>query len=145
MSRGAWILGGLGLGFIVLLLLWMGKTLDTKAPIRIDRVRQSAPSAPRTLSPEEIADRDESEMRLLVQAEAAVLSTRAASQIFVSDEVGRAECSFTGASPVHRDGVMAWWNAEFSCVDRQRPGALPNLTTVSVRLRKDGARWVVEN
>jgi hypothetical protein len=144
-NRGAWILGGLGLAFIALLMLWMGKTLDMKAPVRIERVGTREAPTIRPASPEEAAAREDAEIRSRIQVQAAELSVRAAAQIFLSDEVGRAQCTFTGASPVHRDGATAWWNAEFSCVDRQQPGALPNLTTVSVRLRKDGAQWAVEN
>jgi hypothetical protein len=144
-NRGAWIFGGLGLAVIALLLFWMGKALDMKAPIRIERVGPSAAPAVRTPSPEEAAAQEDAAMRALVQGQAAALSARAAAQAFPSDEIGRAGCTFTGAMPVHRDGATAWWNAEFSCVDRQQPGALPNPTSVSVRLRKDGTRWVVEN
>jgi hypothetical protein len=144
-NRGTWILGGLGLVFIALLMLWMGKTLDMKAPVRIDRVGASPTPAVRTLSPEEAAAREDDEMRALVLAQAAALSTRAAAQVFPGDEASRASCTPTGASPVHRDGIRVWWNMEFACVDPQQPGALPNLTSMSVRLRKDGTRWVVED
>jgi hypothetical protein len=144
-NRGAWIFAGLGLVIIALLMLWMGKTLDRKAPIRIDRVRAVPTPDIRTLSPEEAAAREDAEIRSLLRAEAAALSTRAAAQVFPSDEVGRVQCTLTGASPVHRDGATVWWDAEFSCVDRQHPEALPNPTAVSVRFRKDGTRWAMDN
>lgn len=147
MSRGAWILGLVGLAFIAALMSWMGKTLDTKAPIRIDRVSPNPTPAdePEPVTPEEAAAAEEAAMRALVRARAVPLAARAAAQIFPSSEAGRAVCTFTGASPVHRDTETAWWNAEFSCVDREQPGALPNPTSVSVRLRRDGTRWTVED
>lgn len=145
MSRGAWVFGAFGFGIIALLMLWMGKTLDTKAPIRIERRGPEAIADTPTRTPEEDAAHEERAMRAIVTSRASRWSARAASQIFPSDEAGRVRCSFTGAKPVHRDGDTAWWNAEFSCVDGRQPGALPNLTSVSVRLHRAGEAWVVEN
>ncbi len=144
-NRGAWIFGGLGLAVIALLLFWMGKTLDMKAPILVDRVPVNPTPAVRTLSPQEVAAQEEASMRTLVLGQATALSARAAAQVFPGDEASRARCVVTGATPVHRDDATAWWNAEFSCTDSRQPAALPNLTSVSVRLRRDGPRWAVEN
>lgn len=144
MSRSTWVFAGLGLAFVVLLLSWMARTLDTKAPIRIDR--GAAPPAPepvRTVSPEEEAERDLATMRELVARHAASLERRAAGQAFPGDEAARARCTFTAARLVHRDAETAYWNAEFSCIDPAAPGAYPNPTSVSVRLGKTGTRWVV--
>ena len=143
-NRGAWIFAGLGMAFVALLMLWMGATLDTKAPIRIDRVRAIAPPPTPTVSAEETAAREEATMLGLVRERARALAARAAAQLFPGDEAGAARCTFTGATPVHRDGGEAWWNATFSCVDPRRPGELPDLTSVSVRLHRDGGRWIVE-
>jgi hypothetical protein len=145
MGRGAWIFAGLGLAFIALLMIVMGKALDTKAPIRIDRGgATSAPPEP-TPSAEETAARETAEMRAIVGRRAPSLSRRAADQAFSGEEAARARCTFTGATLVSRDGVSAYWNAEFSCTDPQATGSFPNLTSVSVRLRLDGERWVADN
>jgi hypothetical protein len=142
-NRGAWILGALGLGFVALLLYWMGKTLDTKAPIRIDRGVGSAVAEPTPLPPEELARREEESQRALVVRQSGALASQAAAQTFAPGEVARARCTFTGASPVHRDETSAYWRLEYSCADRERPDALPNLTSVSVRLWKEGTRWTL--
>ena len=145
MSRGTWIFAGLGLAFIAFLLFVMGKALDTKAPIRIDRgAATSALPAP-TPSAEEVEARETAQMRTLVARQAPSLGRRAADQAFSGEEASRARCTFTGATLVSRDGVSAYWNAEFSCADPQAPGSFPNLTSVSVRLRLDGERWAVDN
>jgi hypothetical protein len=143
-TRGAWILGGLGLAVAALLMLWMGRTLDVKAPVRIQRVVPSAPTVVPTTSPEEAAAREEASMRALVTRRASTLSARAAAQVYTSDEAGRASCTFTGATPVHRDGSEAWWDVAFSCVDPGVPGALPNLTSVPVRLHRAENGWVLD-
>lgn len=143
-NRGTWILSGLGLAIVALLVLWMGRTLDVKAPVRIERVAPVAPTVVPTTSPEEDAAREEASMRALVTRRAASLSARAAAQAYPSDEAGRAQCTFTGATPVHRDGSEAWWDVAFSCVDPGAPGALPNLTSVSVRLHRAGDGWVLD-
>lgn len=137
-NRGVWVFGGLGLAFIALLMVWMGKTLDTKAPIRIEH-RQSEPVrfVP-TRSPEEQAAREEAAMRAAVTIRASRYRARAAAQVFPPGETSRAHCTFTGASLVHRDGPTAFWDAAFSCTDTSAPSALPNLTSVSVRLRQAG-------
>ncbi|HQQ79225.1 MAG TPA: hypothetical protein PLB01_17890 [Thermoanaerobaculia bacterium] len=145
MSRGAWIFAGLGLAFIAFLTFVMGKALDTKAPIRIDRAGASSPEPARTPTAEETAARETAEMRAIVAARAPSLARRAADQAFSGEEAARARCTFTGATPVSRDGVSAYWNAEFSCVDPQASGSFPNLTSVSVRLRLDGERWVLDD
>jgi hypothetical protein len=143
-SRGTWVFAGLGLAFIALLMFWMGKTLDTKAPIRIER-REPAAAPVKTRAPVDEAARDEAEMNLLVSRQAGVLARRAAAQAYPSDDAAQARCTFTGAQLVHRDGDTAFWSAGFSCVDPRLPGALPNPTSVSVRLhRAEGARWAVE-
>jgi hypothetical protein len=142
-NRGAWILGALGLGFVALLLSWMGKTLDMKAPIRIDRGSGPAVSAPAPLSPEEIARREEESQRALVVRQSGALASQAAAQAFAPGELARARCTFTGASPVHRDETSAYWRLEYSCADREHPEALPNLTSVSVRLWKEGEKWTL--
>jgi hypothetical protein len=144
-SRGAWIFAGLGLAFVASLMFVMGKALDTKAPIRIDRSGASSPESVRTPSAEETAARETAEMRAIVARQAPSLGRRAADQAFSGEEAARARCTFTGATPVSRDGVTAYWNAEFSCVDPQASGSFPNLTSVSVRLRLDGERWVLDN
>ncbi len=144
-NRGTWAIAGLGLALIALLMLWMGKTLDTKAPIRIDRGGTNAAGAVRTSTPEEEAERELADMRALVTRRAPGLASRAAEQAFSGEEAARARCAFTEARLVHRDGTTAYWNVGFSCVDPRQPGAFPNLTTVSVRLGRDGSRWVVEN
>lgn len=144
MSRATWVIAGLGLVVVALLMLWMGKTLDTKAPIRIERPEAVALPAVPTPSREQTAAEEEAAMRAAVARSASRYAARAAAQVFASDEAGRTECSFTGSKPLHRDGDTAWWNAEFSCVDRQAPAALPNLTSVSVRLRKAGGVWLPE-
>lgn len=147
-NRGAWVFAGLGLALVALGMIWMGKALDTKAPIRIERRAPEPvprPTLEPTLAPEVEAAREEARLRALVTRAAPGLSARAAAQVFPPDEVSRARCSFTGATPVQREGDTAWWNAEFSCVDTGEPEALPNLTSVSVRLRRDGTRWAVED
>ena len=144
MSRGAWIFAGLGLAFVAFLMFVMGKALDTKAPVRIDRgAAASAPPAP-TPSAEEIEAREIAQMRALVARQAPSLARRAADQAFSSEEASRARCTFTGATLVSRDGASAYWNAEFSCADPQAPGSFPNLTSVSVRMSRDGERWAVD-
>jgi hypothetical protein len=144
-SRSAWVFAALGLAIIALLLSWMGKTLDSKAPIRIDRGGADSAAPARTPSAEELVARETAEMRALVARRAASLVRRAAEQAFSGEEAARARCTFTQATLVHRDGASAYWNAEFSCVDPRAPGSFPNLTSVSVRLNRDGERWVVEN
>ena len=143
MSRSTWIAAGLGLAFVLLLLSWMGRTLETKAPIRIDRgAGTPAPAPVRTFSAEEEAERDLATMRDLVARHAPSLERRAAAQAFPGLESG-ARCTFTQARLLHRDADAAYWNAEFSCVDPAVPGAYPNPTSVSVRLGKIGTRWAV--
>jgi hypothetical protein len=144
-SRGTWVFAGLGLAFVALLMIVMGKALDTKAPIRIDRAGATSTPPEPTPSAEETAARETAEMRALVARRAPSLAFRAAEQAFSGEESGRARCTFTGAALVSRDGVSAYWNAEFSCADPQAPGSLPNLTSVSVRMSRDGERWVVDN
>jgi hypothetical protein len=143
-NRGTWVFAGLGLAFIALLMIWMGKTLDTKAPIRIQRREPAAALAAETPAPVDEAARDEAEMSVAVSRLSEVFASRAAAQLYPSDDAARARCTFTGARFVHRDGDTAFWSAEFSCVDSRLPGALPNPTSVSVRLHKEGPRWVAE-
>jgi len=143
-NRGAWILGGLGLAFVALLMVWMGKTLDTKAPIRIERRERAAAPPAETGAPFDEAAQDESEMNVLVSRLSGALAARAAAQAYPSDDAAKARCTYRGARLVHRDGDTAFWDAEFSCIDSRQPDALPNPTTVSVRLRKAGARWLVD-
>jgi hypothetical protein len=81
---------------------------------------------------------------VLVSRLSSSLATRAAAQAYPSDDAAQARCTFKGARLVHRDGDTAFWDAEFSCVDSRALGALPNPTNVSVRLRKAGPRWAVE-
>lgn len=145
MSRGAWIFAGLGLAFIAFLMFVMGKALDTKAPIRIDRAGATSAEAVPTPSAEETAAREIADMRAIVARRALSLGRRAADQAFSGEEAARARCSFTGATLVSRDGVSAWWNAEFSCTDPQATGSFPNLTSVSVRLSRNGETWVADN
>ncbi|MEO8054553.1 MAG: hypothetical protein ABI768_05340 [Acidobacteriota bacterium] len=145
MGRGAWIFAGLGLAFVAFLMFVMGKALDTKAPIRIDRVGATSPEPVRTPSAEETAARETADMRAIVVRRSRSLGRRAADQAFSGEEAARARCTFTGATPVSRDGVSAYWNAEFSCVDPNATGSFPNLTSVSVRLRLDGERWVADD
>jgi hypothetical protein len=143
-NRGVWVFAGLGLAFVALLMIWMGKTLDTKAPVRIERL-VAAPAPPvETRAPLDEAAQEEAEMNVLVSRLSGALATRAAAQAYPSDDAARARCTFKGARLVHRDGDMAYWDAEFSCVDSRQPGMLPNPTTVSVRLRKAGPRWALE-
>jgi hypothetical protein len=145
LSRGTWIFAGIGLAFIAFLLFVMGKALDTKAPIRIDRGgATSAPPEP-TATAEEVAAREAAQMRALVERRAPSLSRRAADQAFSGEEASRAKCTFTGATLVSRDGVSAYWNAEFSCADPQAPGSFPNLTSVSVRMSRDAERWTLDD
>jgi hypothetical protein len=145
MGRGAWIFAGLGLAFIALLMIVMGKALDTKAPIRIDRGGSASPESVPTPSAEEVAARETADMRAIVARRAPSLARRAADQAFSGEEASRARCTFTGATLVSRDGVSAYWNAEFSCADPQAPGSFPNLTSVSVRMSRDGERWILDN
>ena len=145
MGRGAWIFAGLGLAFVALLMFVMGKALDTKAPIRIDRAGATSAEPVRTPSAEETAAREIADMRAIVTRQARSLGRRAADQAFSGEEAARARCTFTGATLVSRDGVSAYWNAEFSCVDPSASGSFPNLTSVSVRLSRDGERWVADN
>ena len=145
MGRGAWIFAGLGLAFVAFLMFVMGKALDTKAPIRIDREAPGPPSPGPALKPEDAAAREESSMRTVVVRRARSLGRRAADQAFSGEEAARARCTFTGATLVSRDGVSAYWNAEFSCTDPQAAGSFPNLTSVSVRLSRDGERWVADD
>ena len=144
MSRGAWVLAGLGLAFIALLMMWMGKTLDTKAPIRIQRREPAAAPPVETPAPVDEAAREEGEMSVAVSRLSDALASRAAAQLYPSEDAARARCTFTRARLVHRDGDTAFWSAEFSCVDTRLPGALPNPTTVSVRLHKYGPRWAAD-
>src|SRR5512140_3006457 len=120
----------------------MARTLDTKAPIRIDR-GAATPAPVRTFSPEEEAERELATMRALVAVHATSLERRAAGQAFPGEEAARARCTFTAARLVHRDADAAYWNAEFSCVDPAAPGAYPNPTSVSVRLGKVGTSGAV--
>jgi hypothetical protein len=123
---------------MLLLMVWMGKTLDTKAPIRIER-RQSEPvRVVPTRTPEEQAAREEAAMRAALTSRASRYVARAAAQVYPPEEASRANCTFIGASLVHRDGPTAFWDAAFSCADSSVPGALPNPTSVSVRLRQAG-------
>jgi hypothetical protein len=147
LSRGAWIFAGLGLAFAASLMFLMGKALDTKAPIRIDRgggAPLSLPPAP-TVSPAEAAAREVEAMRALVTRRADALARRAAEQAFAGEDAARAQCTFTEATLVHRDEASAYWNAGFSCVDPRQPDSLPNLTSVSVRLVRTNERWTLEN
>ena len=145
MGRGAWIFAGLGLAFVAALMFVMGKALDTKAPIRIDRAGAATPEPVPTPSAEQTAARETADMRAIVARRAPSLGRRAADQAFSGEEAARARCMFTGATLISRDGVSAYWNAEFSCADPQATSSFPNLTSVSVRLRLDGERWVVDN
>ncbi|MBK9062094.1 MAG: hypothetical protein IPL89_02720 [Acidobacteria bacterium] len=145
MGRGAWIFAGLGLAFVAFLMFVMGKALDTKAPIRIDRTGATTREPVRTPSAEETAARETADMRSIVAGRAQSLGRRAADQAFSGEEAARARCTYTGATLVSRDGVSAYWNAEFSCADPNAPGSFPNLTSVSVRLSRDGERWIVDN
>jgi hypothetical protein len=124
-------------------MIWMGKTLDTKAPVRIERREPAAPPV-ETRAPLDETAQDEAEMSVLVSRLSSSLATRAAAQAYPSDDAAQARCTFKGARLVHRDADTAFWDAEFSCVDSRQPGALPNPTNVSVRLRKTGPRWAVE-
>jgi hypothetical protein len=144
-SRSTWVAAGLGIAFVVVLLAWMGKTLDVKAPVRIDRGVTPAPPEPPppTATAEETAEREMGVMRQIVTRRAATLERRAAAQAFPPDEADRVQCSFTAARLVHRDESSAYWDAEFSCVDPLASAALPNPTTVSVRLAKDARGWIV--
>lgn len=145
LSRGAWVFAGLGLVLVALLALWMGKTLDTKAPIRIDRHRPTpVPTVP-TLALEELAAREDATMRALVVKRADALAPRAAAQAYPSEDAAGVRCTFKGATLVHREGPTAYWDAGFRCVDPHRPDSLPNLTSISVRLEHDGTRWVIAN
>ncbi len=143
-NRGTWVFAGLGLAFIALLMIWMGKTLDTKAPMRIERPTPAPVVAVPTRSPEDAAASEEAEMGVAVSRVAGTLAARAAAQAYPSEDAARARCTFTRAQLVHRDGDTAFWSAEFSCVDTRLPGALPNPTSVPVRLRKAGPSWAVE-
>jgi hypothetical protein len=143
-NRGAWVFAGLGLAFIALLMLWMGKTLDTKAPVRIERRAPAAAPPVETRAPLDERAQDEAEMNLLVSRLSGTLATRAAAQAYPRDDAAQARCTYRGARLVHRDGDTAFWDAEFLCVDSRQPEALPNPTNVSVRLRKTGPRWAVE-
>jgi hypothetical protein len=143
-NRGAWVFAGLGIAFIALLMVWMGKTLDTKAPVRIERPARAPVETVPTRSPGDEAAREEAEMAVLVSRLSGSLAARAAAQAYPSDVAARARCTFKGARVVHRDGDTAWWDAEFSCVDSRSPDSLPNPSTVSVRLHKAGPRWAVE-
>lgn len=146
MNRGAWIFAVLGLAIVGAMLWWMGATLDTKAPIRRDRAVGTPSAVPDpTPSAEELAERETARMRAAVARRAAGLARRAAEQAFPGEEAARARCTFTEATLVHRDGGSAYWNAEFSCVDPGAPGSLPNRTSVSVRLKRDGELWVAED
>ena len=146
-NRGAWILAGLGLAFVALLAVGMGKMLDSKAPIRLER---RTPVATAAVAPEagrpawDEAAREDEAMRALVAGRAAVLAPRAAEQAFPSEDVSRVRCTFTEARLVHRDDSVAYWSAGFSCTDAHDPGALPDLTSVSVRLRRDGTSWALD-
>ncbi len=84
-------------------------------------------------------------MRALVAGRAVALAPRAAEQAFPSEEAARVRCTFTDARLVHREDSVAYWSAGFSCADPRDPAALPNLTSVSVRLRRDGTRWLAES
>lgn len=149
MSRGAWILAALALGVFAALLVVMAKSLDTKAPIRIDRFsdRGAAPAAAAPaetpLSAEEAAAREEETLRGLVTRLAPSLAARAAAQVFASEDLARARCAFTSAAPVHREGDTAYWRLEYSCADAAKPDDLPNLTSVSVKLSKGEGRWTL--
>jgi hypothetical protein len=143
MSRATWVFAGLGFAVIVLLLSWMARTLDTKAPIRIERGPPTpVPEPVRTFPEEEQAERDRATMESIVVRLAPSLARRAAEQAFPGEEAARARCTFTAARLVHRDETSAYWDAEYSCVDPLAAGAYPNPTSVSVRLARDGARWV---
>ena len=143
MSRATWVFAALGLAVIGLLMAWMARTLDTKAPIRIERGPPvPAPEPVRTFSEEERAERERATMESIVVRLAPSLARRAAEQAFSGDEAARARCTFTAARLVHRDETSAYWDAAFSCVDPLAAGAYPNPTSVSVRLARDGMRWV---
>jgi hypothetical protein len=144
LSRATWAFAGLGLLLIALLMIWMGKTLDTKAPVRIERPTSAPVGVVPTMTPEEEAAREENAMRALVSGRAGALALRAAAQAYPSEDASRVRCTFTEARLVHRDGAAAYWSAGFSCVDPRQPEALPNLTSVSVRLHRDEMRWAVE-
>jgi hypothetical protein len=147
-SRGAWVFAALGLAAVALLMVVMGRALDTKAPILLERNGASAaPTAPpvRAIPPAERDALETAAMRAVVSERAPALAARAAEQSSPAGEAGRATCTFTDARLVHREGSSAFWSADFSCADPRVPGALPNLTSVSVRLRRDGVRWTVED
>ena len=150
MSRGAWIVAALAFGFIALLMIVMARSLDTKAPIRFDRAIDRGappPSGPPTEAPltaAEVAAREEQAMRSLVERRAPSLASRAAAQVFASEDLARARCSFSSATLVHRDAGYAYWRLDYSCADAAKPDDLPNLTGVSMRLRWDGERWMPE-
>jgi hypothetical protein len=147
-SRGAWVLAGLALAFVAGLMVLMGRSLDMKAPIRIDRGPGPSAAVPaETLAPvHETPEPNEDEIiRALLARRAPALASRAAAQVFPAEEVARARCEFAGATPVHREEDTAYWRLDFACADTAKPGDLPNLTGVSVRLRKlEGGRWTVE-
>ncbi len=146
-NRGAWVLAGLGLALVALLAVGMGKMLDSKAPIRIERrtpvATVAVPVEPGLPAWEEAA-REEEAMRALVAGRARVLAPRAAEQAFPAEDAARVRCTFTEARLVHREESVAYWSAGFSCTDPRDPGALPNLTSVSVRLRRDGTSWATD-
>ena len=143
MSRATWVFAGLGLAVIGLLLAWMARTLDTKAPIRIERAEPTpVPEPVRTFSEEELAERERATMQSIVARLAPSLARRAAEQAYPGEEAARARCTFTAARRVHHDESSAYWDAEFSCIDPLASGAYPNPTSVSVRLARDGTRWV---
>ncbi len=144
-NRGAWVIAALALAFVGFLMFVMAKSLDTKAPVRIER--PTAPPAvptPTPLTPEEAAARDEEAMRGVVVRLAPGLAARAAEQAFASEDRAQARCTFTSATLVSRASDSAYWRLDYGCADVRRPEALPNLTSVSVRLLWDGKRWAAE-
>ena len=145
-NRGAWILAVLALGFVAFLMIVMARSLDTKAPIRIDRGTRSEPPVPTEtpISPEEADARDQNVLRAIVERRAPSLASVAAAQAFPSDETSRARCTFVSATVVHRETDTVYWRLDYECADVQRPEALPNLTSVSVRAQRDGLRWLLE-
>ncbi len=144
-NRAAWILAVVAFAFIALLMIVMAQSLDTKAPIRIDR--RGPPLAEPTATPEtaaEAAAREEAVLKAIVERRAPELAGKAAAQAFAAEDLARARCTFTGATLVSRTEDAAYWRLDYSCADAKAPEALPNLTSVSVRLVKDGLRWVAE-
>ena len=145
-NRGAWILAVLALGFVAFLMITMARSLDTKAPVRIDRGTRTEAAVPKEtpISPEEAAARDLQVVRAIVERRSGALAGVAAAQAFPPEDVSRARCSFVSATVVSRESDTVYWRLDYTCADVQRPDALPNLTSVSVRAQRDGLKWILE-